>query len=249
MVTNYKEECYRKVKGDFEMELSKYIEHTNLDGNSKTDDIQKICEEAMQYHFEMVCVSPFYVPLVKEMLEKSNVGIKTIIGYPYGMNTLEAKEYEAIDVINKGAEEIALVLNVGCIKDQVFDYSKKEIETIRDAIGGRTLSVVVPSSLEEEQLEKIVEICNETFIHTITLCGNINPTLIDCIKNKKGELLEIGIVKENLMEEEAIVLLEASVTHFATNTGLGVLKKEKKEGCQGRCSSPCTCHHEENFYE
>ena len=224
------------------MELSKYIGHTNLEG-SKAEEIQKLCEEAIQYHFETVCVSPFYVPLVKEMLEQANVGIQTVIGYPYGMSTIETKEYEAIDAINKGADAIALILNVGCLQDHVFDYIKKEIETIRDAIDGHTLCVVVPSYVEKEELEKIVEICNETFIHAITLTGNINVSCIRLVKEKKNELLAIGVSKEQITEEEALSLLEEGVTYFETETGLGMLKKEKKACCssQKECEHTCRC--------
>ena len=116
------------------MEIGKYIDHTNLKMDATTKDITKLCEEAIKYNFENVCVHPCYVTLAKELLKDTNIGVCTVVGFPLGMNTPKVKSFEAIDAVENGADEIDMVINVGALKDKDYDYVKKEIELIRDDI-------------------------------------------------------------------------------------------------------------------
>jgi deoxyribose-phosphate aldolase len=99
------------------MELNKYIEHTNLKANAKESDIIKLCHEAIEYNFQSVVVNPHYVVLAKDILKDTNINVATVVGFPLGANTTEVKVYEAIDAIEKGADEIDMVANIGAIKD------------------------------------------------------------------------------------------------------------------------------------
>ena len=63
------------------MELNSYIDHTNLKKDSVPEDIIKLCEEAKKYHFASVCVYPYYVKAVADLLKKSNVEVCTVVGF------------------------------------------------------------------------------------------------------------------------------------------------------------------------
>ena len=86
------------------MDYSSYIDHTNLKNTATFEDIEKLCNEAIKYHFASVCVHPFYVGVVKEYLKDSNVNVCTVVGFPLGMNTTAVKAYEAIDAVENGAD-------------------------------------------------------------------------------------------------------------------------------------------------
>ena len=104
------------------MELNSYIDHTNLKKDALIEDIEKLCEEAMKYHFASVCVYPYFVKAVSEYLKGSNVEICTVVGFPNGMNTTNVKVYEAIDAIENGATEIDMVINISALKNKEYDY-------------------------------------------------------------------------------------------------------------------------------
>lgn len=236
------------------MELNKYIEHTNLRSDATIQDIQKLCEEALKYKMEAVCVAPCYVSLAKELLEKSNVGIATVVGFPFGMNTIEVKEYEAIDAINKGADEIDMIMNIGCFKNKDFDYIKKEIETVRDSIDGHPLKVGIETCyLEKEEIIKFIDICNEMFVNSIkiTTCfGSAGAKVedIELSKEHKSDILQIEVSGEIATEEEAIAMIEAGATRIGTSHGVEILTGKKKEVCchgSKECGHDCTCEHED----
>ena len=103
------------------MELNKYIEHTNLNNTAKLKDIEKLCNEAIKYKFSAVCVYPYYVHLAHELLKDTNIEVCTVVGFPFGCQTKEAKVYEAIDAVSKGANQIDMVINISALKNKDYD--------------------------------------------------------------------------------------------------------------------------------
>ena len=217
------------------MEIGKYIDHTNLKMDATVKDITKLCEEAIKYKFENVCVHPYYVSLAKELLKDTNIGVCTVVGFPLGMNTPKVKSFEEIDAVENGADEIDMVINVGALKDKDYDYVKKEIELIRDDIDGKVLKVIIETSLlTKEETKKMTQICNETFVNYIkTNTGfgkrGVSKEDIDTINKYKNELLEIkaagGIKTFKQMNE----LIEKGVSRIGTSSSIDILNSIKEE--------------------
>lgn len=209
------------------MELNKYIEHTNLKADATEEDIKKLCEEVVEYSFASICVNPHFVPFVKEILNGQNIEIATVVGYPLGANTIESKVYEAIDDVENGATEINMVINIGAIKDKDFDYVKNEIEEIRDAIDGKTLKIIIDTCyLTLDELKKVIEICNETYVNFIEI--SIDSKVLNNIEEYKNELLEIKI--SNVKDyHEAIELIEMGVSRIGTNYGIEIMNHKCEE--------------------
>lgn len=216
------------------MDLSSYIDHTNLSKTAKADDIIKLCDEAIKYHFASVCVYPCFVKAVSEYLKDTTVNTCTVVGFPNGMNTSNTKVYEAIEAIENGADEIDMVINIGAVKDGNFDYVKQEIEEIRDAINGKVLKVIIEECLlTDEEIIKLTEICNEAFVHFIKTSTGFDKSgatlhTVELINKHKGELLEIkasGGIKE---EKQALEFIEKGVTRIGTSNGVKIIKESEK---------------------
>lgn len=217
------------------MELNHYIDHTNLNVTAPFSEIQTLCKEALENHFETVCVFPCYVKTVSELLQNSNVGITTVIGFPLGMNTTAVKEYEAINAIENGATEIDMVINLGDVKNHLYDNIKSEIEQIRDAIDGKTLKVIVETgSLTKDELIRLTEICNETYVNFIKTCTGFGPRGVtvedvETIMNHKNEVLEVKASGGIKTYAEALELIEAGATRIGTSYAIDIIKEDKHE--------------------
>ena len=215
------------------MDISQYIDSTLLDPKATMKDIETLCNDALTYHFEAVCVHPYYVSLAKELLKDSNVLVSTVIGFPMGMNTTSTKVYEAIEAVNHGADEIELVINMGDVKNKQFEEIKEEIEEIRDSIDGKTLKVIVEvGSLTKEELIKLINICNETFVHYIKTSTGFfqNGTVEDVklIKEHKSDTLEIKAAGGIQTEEQLLAYIEAGATRIGTSHAALIMKGEKQ---------------------
>src|SRR5690606_42151628 len=77
------------------MKINRYIDHTLLSPTATPDDIVKLCEEAIEHDFYAVCVNGCYVDLAKRVLRESNVKIASVVGFPLGASSVEAKIKEA----------------------------------------------------------------------------------------------------------------------------------------------------------
>lgn len=217
--------------------MNSYIDYTNLKAFATTEDIKKLCDEAIKYHFNTVCVNPCYVGIAKSYLENSTVNVCTVIGFPLGANTINTKEFEAIDAVNNGADEIDMVINIGALKNKDYDYVKKEIENIRDAIDGKTLKVIIETCyLNKEEIKKMTEICNETFVNFIkTSTGfgtrGANVEDIEIINEFKNEVLEIKASGGIKTLEDAEKFINLGVTRIGTSNGVEIMKCNCEEHC------------------
>lgn len=214
--------------------MNGYIDHTNLNAYAKKEDIELLCEEAKKYHFASVCVNPCYVELATHLLKDTTVAVSTVIGFPLGATTTMVKSYEAIAAIEAGATEFDMVINIGAVKDHDYDYVKNEIEEIRDCIDGHILKVIIETCyLTQEEIVKMTQICNETFVHFIKTStgfgtGGASIEDIDLIYQYKNESLEIKASGGIQTYEDAVSYIEKGVSRIGTSHGIEIMKGESK---------------------
>ena len=229
------------------MEIGKYIDHTNLKMDATSEHIAKLCREATEYNFETVCVHPCYVGLAKELLEGTNVGVCCVVGFPLGMNTPKVKSFEAIDAVENGADEIDMVINVGALKDKDYEYVKAEIEEIRDSIDGKVLKVIIETSLlTSDEIIKMTEICNETFVNyikTSTGFGSRGASVEDVklINEHRNEVLEIKASGGIKTYEQMNELVNAGATRIGTSSGVSIVTNIHECGCDDCHCDNCDC--------
>ena len=211
------------------MELNKYIEHTNLNNTAKLKDIEKLCNEAIKYKFSAVCVYPYYVHLAHELLKDTNIEVCTVVGFPFGCQTKEAKVYEAIDAVSKGANQIDMVINISALKNKDYEYIKDEIEEIRAAIDGKVLKVIIETNLlTDKEIIKMTEICNDTYVNYIKTCtgfnGGVTLDQVDIINKHKNDLLEIKASGGIKTKEFTYDLIDAGASKIGTSSGVEIME-------------------------
>ena len=205
------------------MNLNEYIDSTNLSKVATADDIMKLCEEAMEYHFPCVIVPPYYVKSASEYLKESTTEVGTVVGFPNGYSTIETKQFEAINAIESGAKEIDMVININALKNKDYEYVKEEIETIRDSIDGHVLKVIIETCLlNEEEIIKMTEICNDCFVNFIKTSTGFDKygakiQDIDLINKHKNEVLEVKASGGIKTREEAEKFIKHGVSRIGTS--------------------------------
>jgi len=116
-----------EAAGGVEADLARLIDHTLLKPEATLDQISKLCEEAKKYHFASVCINPSYVSTCARLLKESDVKVCTVIGFPLGATSTEAKAFETEHAIRDGATEVDMVINVGRLKSGDYDYVERDI--------------------------------------------------------------------------------------------------------------------------
>ena len=166
---------------DTEAILSR-VDHTLLAQGATWDEIRAICDDGMKYHCASVCIPASYVKQATEYVE-GKLPICTVIGFPNGYSTTRVKCVEAEDAVENGASEIDMVINIGWVKDGLYDKVLDEIRQIKTACHGKLLKVIIETCLltDEEKVEmcRVVSESGADFIKTSTGFGGGGATRQD----------------------------------------------------------------------
>ena len=179
------------------MDIAKYIDYTLLKATATPADIEKLCKEALEYGFYSVCVNSGYVPLAAEQLKGSKVKVCTVVGFPLGAMSTQAKLYETSVALTQGAQEIDMVLNVGLFLSGNVAKVLEEIALLKQETGDRVLKVIIETCyLNDEQKRLASQVCVDAgadFVKTSTGFGTGGATLADVqlIKEVVGERAKI----------------------------------------------------------
>ena len=152
-------------------EILEKCDHTLLRVDCTSEEIRKLCDQAIKYNCASVCIPPCHIPGAKRYVG-DKLTLCTVIGFPNGYMTSAAKAFEARDAIENGADEIDMVINVSMVKDGAWDAVEKDIRAVREATRGKLLKVIIECCLltEEEKIHlcKIVSDCGCEYIKTST---------------------------------------------------------------------------------
>lgn len=153
-------------------EMLSRVDHTQLKAFATWEDIQKLCEEALEFHTASVCVPPTYVKRIREAYG-DRINICTVVGFPLGYSVTEAKVKEVEQALLDGCNEIDMVVNISDVKNGLYDKVEQEIRTLKQACKGHILKV-------------IVETCYLTEGEKVAMCKAVTNAGADYIKTSTG---------------------------------------------------------------
>tara|TARA_B100001758_G_C18176880_1_gene487364 strand:+ start:70 stop:732 length:663 start_codon:yes stop_codon:yes gene_type:complete len=169
--------------------LAQKFDHTLLKSDASLNNIKNLCNEALKYNFRSICINPIWIEKTLTFLNKSNIKLCTVVGFPLGANPSIIKLNEVDYSIDKGATEIDMVMNIGLFKDKKYFYVAKEISDIVKKCNGRIVKVIIEAGvLNQKELKlatNIVEDNGGDFIKTSTGFSSFGATkeVIEIIKN------------------------------------------------------------------
>ena len=213
------------------MNLNKYIDHTLLKPESTTAQISNLCNEALKYDFASVCVNPTHIELCSKLLKGSDVKVCTVIGFPLGANTSETKAFEAKDAINKGAQEIDMVLNIGALKEGNYELVKKDIKAVYDACNGTLLKVIFETCLlSNEEIVKACQICMEVGVEYVKTSTGFNKSgaTFENVKLMSDTVKGVCLVKAaggvRCYDDAIKMINECGASRLGTSSGVAIVQ-------------------------
>lgn len=219
------------------MELNRMIDHTILKPEATEAAVQKIIDEAKEYNFFSVCINPCWVAFASEQLADTDVAVCTVIGFPLGANTSEVKAYEAADAIKNGANEVDMVINIGALKSQQYDYVRQDIQGVVDAAKGKALVKVIIETalLTDEEKVKACELAKEAgadFGKTSTGFSTGGAKVADIRLMRETVGPDMGVKASGGVHnaEEALAMIEAGATRIGASTGVAIVSGATGEG-------------------
>lgn len=213
------------------MELAKYIDHTLLKPEATKEQIKQLVKEAKEYKFASVCVNPYWVPYCYEELKETSVKVCTVIGFPLGATSSEAKVYETINAVQEGASEVDMVINIGELKAGNEEAVLKDIIGVKKAAGSSVITkVIIETSLltdEEKVLAcKLAKEAKADFVKTSTGFSTGGATVEDVKLMRETVGPNMGVKASGGIRDYEVTkaMIEAGATRIGASSGIAIIK-------------------------
>ncbi len=181
-------------------EIAKMIDHSLLNPSLTVTELEAGCELALRYDVASVCILPYYLPRLAELLAGSTVQPSTTIGFPHGAHRTSIKIAEAQQALKDGATELDMVINISQARSGSWDYVAREIRELTEvthAAGAKIKVIFENAYLDEAAKLRLCEICGEIrvdWVKTSTGYAASGATLED-LKLMRGHSPEFVQVK------------------------------------------------------
>lgn len=213
------------------------VDHTLLAPVARWEEIRALCEDAVRYGTASVCIPASYVARASAFLE-GRLPVCTVIGFPNGYDTTASKVFQAKDAIGNGAEEIDMVVNLGWVKDGLYDEVLDELRAVKEACGSHVLKVIVEACLltQEEKLRlcDLVTRSGADFIKTSTGFSTGGATFEDValFRAHVGPQVRVKAAGGIATLADAARFLELGADRLGTSRVVRLVKEAERGGNQ-----------------
>ena len=220
------------------LDLAKYIDHTLLRPDATQDEIDILCQEAVDNGFASVCINPYWVKRSSNNLRGSDVKVCTVIGFPLGAMTADVKAAETRKALRDGAREVDMVINVGALKSGQHETVLKDIERVVDAAheSGAITKVILETALltDEEKViaSSLAKRARADFVKTSTGFGGGGATVYDVALMRETVGPDMGVKASGGVRtaEDVEDMIAAGATRIGASAGVQIVGGVEGDG-------------------
>lgn len=213
---------------DVPSDLARFIDHTLLKPEATPADIDRLCDEALQYRFAAVCVNPVWVQRAARRLRGSDVGVASVVGFPLGAVHPRVKAQETRQALRDGAREIDMVINVGALKGGDHELVERDIRGVSDACRevGALNKVILETALLSDQekvfASRLAKRAGAHFVKTSTGFGPAGATVFDVALMREAVGPDLGVKAAGGIRsaDEAHEMISAGATRIGASAGV-----------------------------
>jgi len=217
-------------------ELAQMIDHSILLPSQNDKDLIEGIAIARSYRVKCVVPKAFQAARAKQLLEGSDVRLCIAIGFPQGLNLPEVKRYEAERVLDQGAQELDMVINISALKSGHYDFVERDVAGIVEVANryGAPVKAILETYLltdgEKVMACKIAERAGAAFVKTSTATQPGGATVED-IRLMRATVSPKVIVKASGYVtdiDRVLALYEAGARRFGTGYTVDILEGLRK---------------------
>jgi deoxyribose-phosphate aldolase len=211
--------------------LARCLESTLLTPETTLDQIHKLCDEATELNLGGVCVPPYFVKEARRRLTNQRQLVVSVVGFPLGYSGTSGKAEEIRKLVNDGANEVDVVINISAVKDANWTFLENDLSSLAQI-----------SHLKNTPIKLIIEMGMMNPDEVRQICAIAERSRIDFIKTSTG-MLAPGPTKEDIAflrsildpgtrikasagirtAEKAIALIEAGADRIGTSSAAAIM--------------------------
>lgn len=217
-------------------DIARMIDHTLLKADAKEADFKQLCHEAIKYSFYSVCVPTDMVAFCKPLLEKSNVKLCTVIGFPLGSHRSDVKLRETELALEDGAQEFDMVMNLHQAKSGNWPAVEKDIRAVVSAAGNFPVKVILETHFltNEEKIKacECVVRAGAHFVKTSTGFTGGGATVEDISLMRKTVGSQFGVKASGGVRDQKTLqaMIDAGANRIGTSSGVALIEGLQSSG-------------------
>jgi deoxyribose-phosphate aldolase len=214
-------------------DIARLIDHTLLKPDATPAQIAQLCYEAQKYGFASVCINPSFVALAAQLLAGSPVKVCTVVGFPLGATSTEAKVAETVKALEDGATEIDMVINIGALKAGDYELVERDIAAVVQAAHARgaLVKVIIEAALlaDEEKVKActLAKAAGADYVKTSTGFGPGGATTHDVALMRRTVGAGMGVKAAGGIKtlEQAREMVHAGATRIGASAGVRIVQQ------------------------
>jgi deoxyribose-phosphate aldolase len=162
--------------------FAKLFDHSIVRPNATRVELISAAETAARLRTAPLTVQPHYIRLAVEVMG-SGVLVGSVVGFPHGNETPVMKKFQAQTVVELGAQEIDMVMNIPALKNGEQELFLQDIQGVVQAAQGCTVKVILENcyltQVEKQRACIWIAQAGAHFVKTSTAYAEGGATLED----------------------------------------------------------------------
>jgi deoxyribose-phosphate aldolase len=212
--------------------IASLIDHTLLRPEATRADILQLCREARDYNFASVCVNGYWVPLAAAELAGSDVKVCTVVGFPLGATSTEAKVAETEGALRAGAQEIDMVQNIGALRggdDQAVEEEIALLAAVCHRAGAIVKVILETALLDDDQKTTaclLAKAAGADFVKTSTGFGPSGATVhdVELMRRTIGPVMGVKASGGIRTLDDLNNMVAAGATRIGSSSGVKIVE-------------------------
>ena len=218
------------MENNVKKKIAGLIDHTLLRLGTTDDDHLKICKEAKKYGFRTVCVYPDFVDICVQELENTSTEVCTVIDFPKGQGDIERNLADLKMVLDQGAMEIDMVMNINAFGAKEYEEVVNGIYAVVEAAEGRIVKVILETCLwNNDQIEIACEIVKDAkaqFVKTSTGFSKHGADIshVKIMRKIVGDIFGVKASGGIRSFNDLLSMIQAGANRIGTSSGINIIK-------------------------
>ena len=219
------------MENNIKKKIAGLIDHTLLRLESTDEDHFKICKEAKTYGFRTVCVYPDFVDICVQELEHTSTEVCTVIDFPRGEGDIERNLDDLKMVLDQGAMEIDMVMNINAFRSKEYEEVANGIYAVVEAAEGRIVKVILETCFwNNDQIEIACEIVKDAkaqFVKTSTGFSKhgANISHVKIMRKIVGDVFGVKASGGIRSFDDLLSMIQAGASRIGTSSGTIILQE------------------------
>ena len=218
------------MENNVKKKIAGLIDHTLLRLGTTDEDHLKICKDAKKYGFRTVCVYPDFVDICVQELEHTSTEVCTVIDFPKGEGDIERNLADLKMVLDQGAMEIDMVMNINAFGAKEYEEVVNGIYAVVEAAEGRIVKVILETCLwNNDQIEIACEIVKDAkaqFVKTSTGFSKHGADIshVKIMRKIVGDIFGVKASGGIRSFNDSLSMIQAGANRIGTSSGVNIIE-------------------------